>query len=74
MVSNFNIVYFGCIAYEDEDELLWNPGIISDNKVRSFLCEVLSRTTDEKMRCDKPGMHVRDNEQVSNGLLIIFIF
>uniref|UniRef100_A0A8C4NV13 Mesoderm induction early response 1, family member 3 b n=1 Tax=Dicentrarchus labrax TaxID=13489 RepID=A0A8C4NV13_DICLA len=50
-------------AYEDEDELLWSPGKLPENKVRSFLSEVLSRTTDEKMGCDKPGMHVRDNEQ-----------
>lgn len=52
-------------VYEDEDELLWSPGTLPENKVRSFLSDVLSRTTDEKMGCDKPGTHVRDNEQVS---------
>lgn len=55
--------------YEDEDELLWSPGILTENKVRGFLSEVLSRTTDEKPACDKPGMHVRDNEQVSCGFI-----
>uniref|UniRef100_A0A669DJR6 Mesoderm induction early response 1, family member 3 b n=1 Tax=Oreochromis niloticus TaxID=8128 RepID=A0A669DJR6_ORENI len=57
------------VSYEDEDELLWSPGVLSENKVRSFLCEVLSRTTDEKTGCDKPGMHVRDNEQALRELV-----
>uniref|UniRef100_A0A8C4HY12 Mesoderm induction early response 1, family member 3 b n=1 Tax=Dicentrarchus labrax TaxID=13489 RepID=A0A8C4HY12_DICLA len=60
------IFYFGTHYERDkenEDELLWSPGKLPENKVRSFLSEVLSRTTDEKMGCDKPGMHVRDNEQ-----------
>eukprot|EP00064_Thunnus_orientalis_P019539 superscaffoldBa00004937_g19661 len=55
--------------YEDEDELLWSPGTLPENKVRSFLSEVLSRTTDEKTGCDKPGMHVRDNEQALHELV-----
>uniref|UniRef100_A0AAQ5YPA0 Mesoderm induction early response 1, family member 3 b n=1 Tax=Amphiprion ocellaris TaxID=80972 RepID=A0AAQ5YPA0_AMPOC len=55
--------------YEDEDELLWSPSILSENKVRGFLSEVLSRTTDEKAGCDKPGMHVRDNEQALHELV-----
>uniref|UniRef100_A0A7N8Y140 Mesoderm induction early response 1, family member 3 b n=1 Tax=Mastacembelus armatus TaxID=205130 RepID=A0A7N8Y140_9TELE len=50
-------------VYEDDDELLWSPGTLPENKVRSYLSEVLSRTTDEKTGCDKPGTHVRDNEQ-----------
>lgn len=62
------------VAYEDEDELLWSPGLLPESKVRSFLSEVLSRTTDEKTACDKPGIHVRDNEQVSNDLTILTLF
>lgn len=58
----------GCMldntVYEDDDELLWSPGSIPESKVRSFLSDVLSRTTDAKTGCDKPGLHVRDNEQV----------
>uniref|UniRef100_A0A667XMS6 Mesoderm induction early response 1, family member 3 b n=1 Tax=Myripristis murdjan TaxID=586833 RepID=A0A667XMS6_9TELE len=50
-------------VYEDEDQLLWSPGVLPENKVRGFLSDVLSRTTEEKTGCDKPGMHVRDNEQ-----------
>lgn len=41
-----------------------------ENKVKSFLSEVLSRTTDEKTGCEKPGMHIRDNEQVGH----VFIY
>lgn len=62
-----SLFYVSCyVAYEDEDELLWSPGVIPESKVRSFLLDVLSRTTDEKPGCDKPGMHVRDNEQVGS--------
>lgn len=60
-------------AYEDEDELLWSPGVIPESKVRSFLLDVLSRTTDEKLGCDKPGIHVRDNEQVCNVFIPSFV-
>uniref|UniRef100_A0A3P9BCP3 Mesoderm induction early response 1, family member 3 b n=1 Tax=Maylandia zebra TaxID=106582 RepID=A0A3P9BCP3_9CICH len=65
----FFFFFFFFFSYEDEDELLWSPGVLSENKVRSFLCEVLSRTTDEKTGCDKPGMHVRDNEQALRELV-----
>lgn len=51
--------------YEDEDELLWSPDELSENKVRSFLSEVLVQITDERTGYDKPGSHVRDDEQVS---------
>ncbi|XP_075955139.1 mesoderm induction early response protein 3 isoform X4 [Anarhichas minor] len=50
-------------VYEDEDELLWSPGKLAESKVRTFLSDVLSRTTNEKTGCDKPWMHVRDDEQ-----------
>uniref|UniRef100_A0A3Q1IRC9 Mesoderm induction early response 1, family member 3 b n=1 Tax=Anabas testudineus TaxID=64144 RepID=A0A3Q1IRC9_ANATE len=51
----------------DKGNLL--PGTLPENKVRSFLSEVLSRTTDEKTGCDKPGMHIRDNEQALHELV-----
>lgn len=59
---------FYLAVYEDEDELLWSPGVLSESKVKGFLSEVVSRTTDEKIANDKPSMHVRDNEQVSHFL------
>lgn len=57
------------LVYEDEDELLWSPDRLSENKVRSFLSDVLVRTTDERTVYDKPGTHVRDDEQVSFVLI-----
>ncbi|TNN43347.1 Mesoderm induction early response protein 3 [Liparis tanakae] len=55
-------------VYEDDDELLWSPSKLPENKVRTFLCDVLSRTTNEKTGCDKPWLHVRDDEQALNEL------
>ncbi|XP_077571512.1 mesoderm induction early response protein 3-like [Stigmatopora nigra] len=48
-------------AYEDDDELMWSPGALTENKVKSFLMDMISRTTDEKTTHDK--LHVQDNEQ-----------
>ena len=59
------LMFFCRIAYEDDDQLLWCPDLLSENKVRDFLCEASSRTTGEKTGSDKLGSHVRDNEQVS---------
>lgn len=59
-------------AYEEDDQLLWSPGVIPESKVRGFLLDVLSRTTDEKLGCDKPAVHVRDNEQVSTDFIPSF--
>uniref|UniRef100_A0A3B4AP11 Uncharacterized protein n=2 Tax=Periophthalmus magnuspinnatus TaxID=409849 RepID=A0A3B4AP11_9GOBI len=56
-------------AYEEEDELLWSPATLSENKVRSFLIDVASRTFEEKLGCDKAGPHVRDNEQALHELV-----
>ncbi|KAM3611685.1 uncharacterized protein V6R79_022537 [Siganus canaliculatus] len=56
-------------AYEDDDELLWSPGTLPESKVRSFLSDVSSRTSEEKTGCDKPGTHVRDNEQALRELV-----
>uniref|UniRef100_A0A8C6P5X1 MIER family member 3 n=1 Tax=Nothobranchius furzeri TaxID=105023 RepID=A0A8C6P5X1_NOTFU len=43
-------------VYEDEDELLWSPDVLSENKVRSFLSEVSSRTSERRKGYDKPGI------------------
>lgn len=68
-LSDCNVLYSA--VYEDEDELLWSPGTLPENKVRSFLSDVLSRTTDEKTAGgDKAGIHVRDNEQVSQVFVL----
>ncbi|KAM6965306.1 mesoderm induction early response protein 3 [Aplochiton taeniatus] len=56
-------------VYEGVDQLLWSPSVLQESKVRGFLSEVSSWTTDEKMGRDKPGSHVRDNEQALHHLL-----
>lgn len=56
-------------AYEEDDELMWSPGTLPENKVRSFLLDVVSRATEEKVGCDKPGLHIRDDEQALNELV-----
>ncbi|XP_035592149.1 mesoderm induction early response protein 3 isoform X1 [Oncorhynchus keta] len=50
-------------VYEDDDQLLWTPDVLSESKVRDFLCEELSWATDERTRSDTAGAHVKDNEQ-----------
>ncbi|XP_070993079.1 LOW QUALITY PROTEIN: mesoderm induction early response protein 3 [Oncorhynchus clarkii lewisi] len=50
-------------VYEDDDQLLWTPDVLSESKVRDFLCEELSWANDERTRSDTAGAHVRDNEQ-----------
>ena len=65
--SHFPVV---CTVYEDDDELLWSPNMLAENKVRTFLVDVLSRLAEEKTGCDKPGLSVRDDEKVS----LSFIF
>uniref|UniRef100_A0A6Q2ZL53 Mesoderm induction early response 1, family member 3 b n=1 Tax=Esox lucius TaxID=8010 RepID=A0A6Q2ZL53_ESOLU len=56
-------------VYEDDDQLLWSPDVLSESKVRDFLCEVLSQVTNEKAGSDMAGAHVRDNEQALYELL-----
>ncbi|XP_064825864.1 mesoderm induction early response protein 3-like [Oncorhynchus masou masou] len=50
-------------VYEDDDQLLWSPDVLSESKVRDFLCEASSRATDERTGSDMAGAHVSDNEQ-----------
>uniref|UniRef100_A0A8C6UUW5 Mesoderm induction early response 1, family member 3 b n=1 Tax=Neogobius melanostomus TaxID=47308 RepID=A0A8C6UUW5_9GOBI len=56
-------------VYEEEDELMWSPGTLSESKVRSFLLDAVSRTTEDKLGSDKAGLHVRDNEQALHELV-----
>ena len=52
-------------AYENEDQLLWRPGVVLENKVKEYLVETSLRTGNEKV-IDRisSGTHTRDNEQV----------
>ncbi|XP_037131132.1 mesoderm induction early response protein 1b isoform X2 [Syngnathus acus] len=51
-------------VYENDDQLLWNPECIPENKVVAFLMEASRRTGDEKgVDAIPEGSHVKDNEQ-----------
>lgn len=51
--------------YENEDQLLWRPEVLSEIKVKEYLFETLLRTGNEKNIGRIPeGIHTRDNEQV----------
>lgn len=51
--------------YENEDQLLWQPDVISESKIKEYLFETSLRTGNEKIISRIPeGIHTRDNEQV----------
>lgn len=61
-VAYFNV----CVlvkVYEEEDKLLWCPDMLSECKVRNYLRDALSQTTDGNTD-DCTFQHIRDNEQV----------
>ncbi len=49
-------------VYTEEDQLLWQPDILPESKVKSFLRDALS--ADGKMDGDGKCSLVKDNEQV----------
>ncbi|XP_073724109.1 mesoderm induction early response protein 3 isoform X1 [Misgurnus anguillicaudatus] len=55
-------------VYEEEDELLWCPGVLSECKVRNYLREAMSQTTDGNMD-DYTSDHIQDNEEALFELL-----
>ncbi|XP_042190745.1 mesoderm induction early response protein 1 isoform X2 [Callorhinchus milii] len=51
-------------VYENEDQLLWNPDFLPENKVVEFLCDASKRTGEEKgLNAIPEGSHIKDNEQ-----------
>ncbi|XP_060091950.1 mesoderm induction early response protein 3 isoform X2 [Heteronotia binoei] len=57
-------------VYENEDQLLWQPDVVSESKVKEYLFETSLRTGNEKMIGRIPeGIHTRDNEQALYELL-----
>ncbi|XP_035291435.1 mesoderm induction early response protein 3 isoform X1 [Anguilla anguilla] len=55
-------------VYEDEDQLLWKPGVLAESKVRDFLWEATLRP-EGKTTGAAAGVHVRDNEQALYELM-----
>ncbi|XP_061549493.1 mesoderm induction early response protein 1b isoform X2 [Phycodurus eques] len=51
-------------VYENDDQLLWNPECLPENKVVGFLIEASRRTGEEKgVDAIPEGSHIKDNEQ-----------
>lgn len=51
--------------YENDDQLLWNPDYLTEDKVIEFLNEASRRTGDERgIDAIPEGSHIKDNEQV----------
>ncbi|XP_051568840.1 mesoderm induction early response protein 1-like isoform X2 [Myxocyprinus asiaticus] len=51
-------------AYENDDQLLWNPELLPEEKVVEFLAEASKRTGEETgVHAIPEGSHVKDNEQ-----------
>ncbi|XP_058611162.1 mesoderm induction early response protein 1b isoform X3 [Onychostoma macrolepis] len=51
-------------VYENDDQLLWNPEILTENTVVEFLSEACRRTGEETgVDAIPEGSHIKDNEQ-----------
>ncbi|XP_075877028.1 mesoderm induction early response protein 1b isoform X2 [Nelusetta ayraudi] len=51
-------------VYENDDQLLWNPECLPEEKVVEFLTEASRRTGEEKgVDAIPEGSHIKDNEQ-----------
>lgn len=54
------------LAYENEDQLLWDPNILPEREVEEFLYRAVKRRWDELSSSSLPeGEMVKDNEQVN---------
>lgn len=53
------------LVYENDDQLLWDPEYLPEDKVIVFLKDASRRTGDEKgVEAIPEGSHIKDNEQV----------
>uniref|UniRef100_A0A8B9KY45 Mesoderm induction early response protein 3-like n=1 Tax=Astyanax mexicanus TaxID=7994 RepID=A0A8B9KY45_ASTMX len=50
-------------VFEEEDQLLWSPDVLSEKKVEDYLREALSRSTDSGTENSTFRGHIQDNEQ-----------
>lgn len=59
-------------VYENDDQLLWNPECLPEEKVVEFLTEASRRTGEEKgVDAIPEGSHIKDNEQVTAAVCTI---
>lgn len=56
------------LAYENEDQLLWDPNILPEREVEEFLYRAVKRHWEELSSSSlTEGEMVKDNEQVNVG-------
>lgn len=61
----FLTLCFTNLVYENDDQLLWDPEYLPEDKVIVFLKDASRRTGDEKgVEAIPEGSHIKDNEQV----------
>lgn len=64
----FGALFWFCftnLVYENDDQLLWDPEYLPEDKVIVFLKDASRRTGDEKgVEAIPEGSHIKDNEQV----------
>lgn len=61
----FLTLCFTTLVYENDDQLLWDPEYLPEDKVIVFLKDASRRTGDEKgVEAIPEGSHIKDNEQV----------
>lgn len=64
ILGSFNICFIN-LVYENDDQLLWDPEYLPEDKVIVFLKDASRRTGDEKgVEAIPEGSHIKDNEQV----------
>lgn len=62
-----------CTVYENEDQLLWDPGVLPETEVEEFLYRAVKRRWQEVAGPQLPaGEPVRDSEQV--GVTAVWVF
>lgn len=58
------------LVYENDDQLLWNPELLPEEKVVEFLAEASKRSGEEAgVHAIPEGSHVKDNEQAGLHLM-----
>lgn len=68
-------VLFMALVYENDDQLLWDPEYLPEDKVIVFLKDASRRTGDEKgVEAIPEGSHIKDNEQVQLSGTIAWVF
>ncbi len=55
------------VVYENEDQLLWNPELIPEEKVVEFLADASKGSGEETgVHAIPEGSHIKDNEQAGH--------